>query len=56
MCLENTILKITIKHLDNFNLKLLFRVQMTKKDLTILLSYLGNFSNVVNVANCNNNK
>ena len=32
-----------IECLDNFNLKLLFLVQMTKKDLTILLKLSSNF-------------
>ncbi len=43
MCLKNMILKITLKRLDNFNLKLLFLMQMIKKDLIILLNYLAIF-------------
>jgi hypothetical protein len=38
--------------LDNFNLKLLFRVQIIKNDLTILLSYNAIFQML---KNCNNN-
>ena len=63
------ILKITIKHLAklmkkccflsieclvNFNLKLLFWVQMTKKDLTILLNYSAIFQMLTNYNNNNN--
>ena len=56
MCLENK-----IKRLYNFNLKLLFRLQMTKNDLTILLSYLAIFQMlwmlqiVIRTNNNNNN-
>jgi hypothetical protein len=37
------VLSLSIKRLDNFSLKLLFRVQITNKDLTILLSYFAIF-------------
>ena len=33
---------LSIEYLDNFSLKLLFRVQMTKNDLTIQLSLNNN--------------
>ena len=43
-----------IERLDNFNLKLLFRVQMIKNDLTILLSYIAIFQMLKNYNNNNN--
>jgi hypothetical protein len=46
---------LSIEHLINFNLKLLFRVQMTKKDLTILLNYSVIFQMLTNYNNNNNN-
>ena len=45
---------LSIERLHNFSLKLLFRVEITKKDLTILLSYSVIFHGI-NVTNCNNN-
>jgi hypothetical protein len=46
---------LSIEHLVNFNLKQLFRVQMTKKDLTILLGYNVIFQMLTNCNNNNNN-
>ena len=48
---------MSIESLDHFSLKLLFRVQITKNDLTILLSYVAIFFffNAINVTNCNTN-
>jgi hypothetical protein len=46
---------LSIERLVNFNLKLLFRVQITKKDLTILLSYSAIFQMFTNCNNNNNN-
>ena len=46
------LLFLSIKCLVNFNIKLLFRVQMIKKDLIILLSYSAIFQMLTN---CNNN-
>jgi hypothetical protein len=43
---------LLIERLDNFSLKLLFFVQMTKKDLTILLRLSCLFLNAVNVSKC----
>jgi hypothetical protein len=46
------VLFLSVERLVNFNLKLLFRMQMTKKDLIILLSYSAIFQMLTN---CNNN-
>jgi hypothetical protein len=49
------VLFLSIERLVNFNLKLLFRVQMTEKDLIILLSYSVIFQILINCNNNNNN-
>ena len=45
---------LLIERLDNFSLKLLFQVEMTKKDLTIVI-LLFFFSNALTIKNNNNN-
>ena len=49
---------LLIERLDDFNLKLLFLVQMTKKDLTILLKLSYHFfikkKNAVKISKCYN--
>ena len=57
MRFENTIFKTTVKRLDHINLKLLFWVKITKKDLIMLLSIfiIFNALNVKNYFNINNN-
>jgi hypothetical protein len=49
------VLFLSVECLVNFNLKLLFRVQMIEKDLIILLSYSVIFQMLTNCDNNNNN-
>jgi hypothetical protein len=54
---ENIIFKTTVKRLDDIDLKLLFWMKITKKDLIMLLriSIVFNALNVKNYFNINNN-
>ena len=56
MHFENTIFKTIVKHLYGIDLKLLFLVKITKKDLIMLLriSIIFNALNVKNYFNINN--
>ncbi len=57
MLFENIIFKTTVKRLDDIDLKLLFWMKITKKDLIMLLriSIVFNALNVKNYFNINNN-
>ena len=57
MRFENTIFKITVKRLDDIDLKLLFWMKITQNDLIMLLriSIIFNALNVKNYFNINNN-
>ena len=57
MRFENIIFKTTVRRLDNIDLKLLFWVKITKKDLIMLLkiSIIFNALSVKNYFNINNN-
>jgi hypothetical protein len=54
---KNIIFKTTVKRLDDIDLKLLFWMKITKKDLIMLLriSIVFNALNVKNYFNINNN-